>query len=149
MDNDRLRPLTDGGSDKMRQIARGMLTLKLDFDEILASPYRRTLQTAEIVAGAFRLEDRLVPCRALAPDGNPAELVRKLATPRRARKKILLVGHEPYLSALISRLLTGAPHFPLTLKKGGLCKLEIARLSYGQCATLQWLMTPRQLRHCG
>ena len=32
------------------------------------------------------------------------------------------------------------------LKKGGLCKLTTERLSFGQCATLNWLLTPKQLR---
>jgi len=31
------------------------------------------------------------------------------------------------------------------LKKGGLCKLMIQRLRPGRCATLEWLLTPRQM----
>ena len=33
----------------------------------------------------------------------------------------------------------------LTLKKGGLCRLTVRKLRYGRCATLEWLLTPKQL----
>jgi hypothetical protein len=32
------------------------------------------------------------------------------------------------------------------LKKGGLCKLTSDKLSFGKSATLNWLLTARQLR---
>ena len=31
------------------------------------------------------------------------------------------------------------------LKKGGLCKLVTEELEYGHCATLAWLLTPKQM----
>jgi phosphohistidine phosphatase SixA len=58
---------------------------------------------------------------------------------------VLLVGHEPYLSGLISLLCTGGPDLALTMKKGGLCRLGVEVLSCGQCATLEWLLSPRVL----
>jgi hypothetical protein len=33
----------------------------------------------------------------------------------------------------------------MTMKKGGLCFLHVTTLTYGRCATLEWLLTPRQL----
>jgi phosphohistidine phosphatase SixA len=57
----------------------------------------------------------------------------------------MLVGHEPYLSDLVSMLLTGHTGLPLNLKKGGLCKLSVTRVRYGRCATLEWLLAPRVL----
>jgi phosphohistidine phosphatase SixA len=58
----------------------------------------------------------------------------------------MLVGHEPYLSQLISVLLTGREQgVNLDLKKGGLCRLDIEVLRYGQCAVLESLLTPKQM----
>ena len=37
---------------------------------------------------------------------------------------IMVVGHEPYLSALISTLIAGTEELSITLEKGGLCKHE-------------------------
>ena len=37
------------------------------------------------------------------------------------------------------------PHLAIDFKKGGLCKLEVETLRHGSCATLAWLLTPRQM----
>ena len=57
----------------------------------------------------------------------------------------MLVGHEPYLSRLIALLTAGETGVAIDLKKGGLGKLEAESLHYGRCATLVWLLTPRQM----
>ena len=46
---DSQRPLTDKGRKKMRQIAKGLRSLGVEFDLILSSPYLRTQETAEIL----------------------------------------------------------------------------------------------------
>jgi phosphohistidine phosphatase SixA len=58
---------------------------------------------------------------------------------------VLLVGHEPYLSAFIALLCAGGEPLSVTLKKGGLCRLEVERLRCGRCASLEWLLPPRLL----
>ena len=57
----------------------------------------------------------------------------------------VIVGHEPQLSRLIALLATGDTVAAIDMKKGGLCKLETEDLEYGHCATLAWLLTPRQM----
>jgi len=60
--------------------------------------------------------------------------------------QVLVVGHEPGLSRLISVLTSGQARTSIDLKKGALCKLTAAALEYDRCATLEWLLTSRQLR---
>jgi phosphohistidine phosphatase len=136
------RPLTTEGEEKVHQIAKAMLAMELKFDLILSSPYLRAKQTAEIVAGELDEETTLTDL--LTPDGNPLELIRELNDEK--PQSVLLVGHEPYLSGLISVLVTGESHAAIELKKGGLCKLSADRVAFGQCATLNWLLTPKQMR---
>jgi phosphohistidine phosphatase len=143
---DSQRRLTAVGKSKIRRAARGMKALELDFDLILSSPYLRASETAGIVSDVFGLEAKLVLSTALAADGNPKELLDQLKQDYPKRKRILLVGHEPYLSRLISLLISGDTAIAITLKKGGLCKLSTAALHYGRCATLEWLLTPSQMR---
>jgi len=57
----------------------------------------------------------------------------------------LLVGHEPYLSELISLLVAGDSSLCVVMKKGGLCKLSVETLKHGRCACLEWLLTPKQM----
>jgi len=145
-EDDATRPLTPKGRRQLRKIAAAMKKLEPDFDLILSSPLVRAKQTAEIVAAGLKLKKRLKFSNALAPGGAAPILMRQLGREKPVPGKILLVGHEPDLSRLISLLVTGGPLLQLDFKKGGLCKLEAAKLSAGKCATLAWLLTPKQMR---
>lgn len=139
------RPLTDKGRSKLRRVVRGMNALDLSFDQILTSPYLRARQTAEIVAREMGAAKTLESTPHLAPGGDPRALLRQLTSRRAPGERILLVGHEPYLSELISVLVCGDERTAITLKKAGLCKLAAPTLRYGRCASLEWLLTPSQL----
>jgi phosphohistidine phosphatase len=140
------RRLTPEGTKKMRRIAAGLKESGVGFDLILSSPYARARQTAEIVAGVFGLKKALEIAPELTPHGNPRKLVDSLTDTYKKRRSVVLVGHEPYLSTLISLLLSGDTSLDIHLKKGGICKLTADELAYGRCATLEWLLTPRLTR---
>ena len=140
------RPLTPKGRRQLQQTAAAMKNLNLSFNLLLSSPLLRARQTAEIVAKSLRLKKRLAFSDELMPDGDPKALVRQLNELRPASENVLLVGHEPYLSRFTARLISGGPDTAIDLKKGGLCKLETVTLRFGRCATLAWLLTPKQLK---
>jgi phosphohistidine phosphatase len=144
--NDSERPLTAKGTRQLRKSAAAMRQMKLRFDLILSSPYERAKRTAEIVAEELKLKKRLKFSDALKYDGDAGELVHQLSTLKSAPENLLLVGHEPYLSQLISLLVSGNEEVAIDFKKGGLCKLEAEKLHYGKCAQLRWLLTPKQMK---
>jgi len=144
-ENDADRPLTPEGQRKLRQIADAMEALELSFDRILSSPYLRARQTAEIVAEALEARQKLELSDTLTPGGSIKRLVELLNRLEPSPESVLLVGHEPYLSGLISLLVSGKETFAVVMKKGGLCKLTIESLKPGRCAALQWLLTPKQM----
>src|SRR5215472_14320559 len=123
-ENDSERPLTAKGKRQLRKSAAAMRTMRLRFDLILSSPYERAKRTAEIVAEGLKLKKRLKFSDALKYDGDAVELVHQLSTLKSVPENLLLVGHEPYLSQLISVLLSGDEDVGIDFKKGGLCKLE-------------------------
>jgi phosphohistidine phosphatase len=139
------RPLVPKGEDRLRAAAVAMEKMKLSFDAIISSPYLRAKQTAEIVARHFKLQKKLAFSDDLIPGGNPQALIRQINDLKPAPENILLVGHEPYLSRFIALLAAGIPTATIEMKKGGLCKLEVEELECGHCATLAWLLTPRQM----
>jgi phosphohistidine phosphatase len=139
------RPLTEKGEQKLEQIAKAMVALELSFDLILSSPYQRARQTTEIVAGAFGARKRIEYTDSLTPGANPRKLIELLKHRQPPPENVLLSGHEPYMSTLISHLLSGEAGLMVVMKKGGLCKLAIASLKPGRCASLEWLLTPRQM----
>ncbi len=142
---DSLRPLTESGARKLRRAALGMKRLKLGVDLILTSPYTRAKQTAEIVAAALNKRRKLRVCEHLAANADPARLVADLKRLYPAAQGILLVGHEPYLSRLMSVLITGDMNLSINFKKAGLVLLTTEALKWDRCATLEWFLTPRQL----
>lgn len=136
------RPLTKDGEEKMHQIAQAMLGMGLKFDLILSSPYTRAGQTAQIVAEI--LGGEVTFTEALVPDANPLDLIHEINDEK--PHTVLLVGHEPDLSRLISVLISGTSDAAIELKKGGLCKVTSEKLTFGQSAVLNWLLTPKELR---
>lgn len=139
------RPLTSKGVKKMRRIATGMRRLNVEFDIILTSPYRRALETAFAVGREYGVGEAIQSTPALRAEVLPEEVVRMLQDDYASCKNLLLVGHEPQLSALISTLTSGSASARPILKKGGLCKLQVDKLVAGKCATILWLLTPKQL----
>ncbi len=139
------RPLTSEGERKLRAIGEAMQKLELSFDLILSSPYVRARQTAEIVADVLKARKKVEYSDSLVPDGSTRELVESLIRLRPVPEDIMLVGHEPYLSGLVSLLVSGKEGLTVVLKKGGLCKLTVESLKHGRCAALEWLLTPKQL----
>jgi phosphohistidine phosphatase len=139
------RPLTPKGERKLQRIAEAMQALDLSFDLILSSPYVRARQTAEIIAEALHARKRLEFTDNLVPDGSQRKLIELINSLKPAPKDVLLSGHEPYLSGLISLLISGATGIPVAMKKGSLCKLSVEHLRPDACASLEWLLTPKQM----
>jgi phosphohistidine phosphatase len=87
----------------------------------------------------FHFEVGLAPAlelaHALAPGGDPEPLLAALDG------RLILVGHEPDLSALACRLI-GAPAGSLVLRKAGAILLS---LGPGAGARLRLLLSPRSL----
>jgi phosphohistidine phosphatase len=130
----------------MRSEALGMKNLKLSFDLILSSPYVRARQTAGIVAQAYKIKDRAIHyTENLLPPATIEELLDEAHASFPGSQNILLVGHEPYLTEMISSLLDCRQPLGIELKKGGLCCLSIRYPLKKNSAILNWLLTPAQL----
>jgi len=107
-----------------------------------ASPLKRALQTAEIVAKALDLKKALEVWDELKPEGDRKVLYKRLSKMKRD-SSVLIVGHEPYLTTAIGELITGGHEAAIVLKKAGLAKIEISIFSPVPKAELRWLLTPR------
>jgi len=135
------RPLTPKGIQRTKQLAHVLKEMEVAFDVILTSPLVRAQETAAIVARGLKLEEKMKVTGELTPDGSMEKLVEQINVLR--PESALLVGHQPYLGGFVSLLCVGGLGLPIEFKKGALCRLEVERLSCGQCATLEWLLPPR------
>lgn len=138
---DAARPLTPEGERKFADTARGMKRLGWEFDVVYHSPLLRAVQTAALLKPLLHGPTRVLPDLARAPDD---ELLARVDGER-----VALVGHEPYLSALVAWLVTGeiACGERIGIKKGGVATLE-GPLRPG-AMTLRALIPPKILRALG
>jgi len=142
------RELTGEGVEKTEAAGRGLREMGVKIDVLLSSPYARAWSTAEIIAKALGAAAKLKRCEALSSGRSAGEQLAEIGKMARPLAALLLVGHEPDLSRLISILLSGREGLPVMMKKGALCKLSCARVEPG-AAQLDWLMTARQLGRMG
>ena len=148
-EQDSERPLTDKGRKKMRQIARGLRSLGVEFDCILSSPYVRARETAEILADVFKMKKKLAFSENLVPMADPQLIIPEI-NEKYSMESIALVGHEPHLSTFVGLLAADHAKIDLTLKKGGVCYLTADDLHHDDHrATLEWLLTPGILMDIG
>jgi phosphohistidine phosphatase SixA len=128
--NDRFRPLTDEGIQDLI---------------LIASPLTRASQTAEIVAKELHVHRAPDTWDELSPGNDPqAVLMRLEKVP--AVGTIILVGHEPDLSAFGAFVLTGRNDSLFTLSKGGLAVLKDVNPGRAGSGSLYLLMPARLMR---
>jgi phosphohistidine phosphatase len=142
------RPLTVAGRKEIQEVAESLDTLGVKFDKILTSPLRRSHETAAIVAKTLKTLNRLEDSDELKPEGAKTELYRKLSKFRQ-EDSVLIVGHEPYLSTLISEVISGSTNVRISLRKGAMAKLRITSFLPKASGELRWLLTPKQIRRMG
>ena len=147
-EDDSQRPLTDKGKKKMRQIAKGLRALGVEFDLILSSPYVRAKETADILADVFKAKADVALSDNLVPMGDPDLLIAEM-NEKYSAHSVAIVGHEPHLTALVSLLVADNASMDITLKKGGVCRLSADDLHHTRKATLEWLLTPGILVEIG
>jgi phosphohistidine phosphatase len=138
--DDSLRPLTDEGRKKLQRAVRGMKALELAFDAVLSSPYVRARQTAEVAAEGYKIKD-IHLTKNLLPPATAKSLVQEINKlfPRAGR--VLAVGHEPHMTAMMSELLQSPRPLAIDFKKGGLSCLTLIE----GAAVLNWILTPTHL----
>lgn len=123
--DDHLRPLTDEGLATMREVGRGLHALGIKFDAMYDSGYLRARQTAEAIAEACGfISAKIESAQALEPEHSPAELVGFLKGIE-GIKRVALVGHDPHLSRVASRLIGAAHEKAVEFKKGAVCRVDV------------------------
>src|SRR5205807_1714612 len=142
VEEDSERPLTPEGRVEMQKIAKSLKAVGLQTDQIYTSPLKRARETAEIAARILKIPI-LEEWDELKPDGSKAALYRKLARFEQ-NSRLILVGHEPYLSSMIGEII-GTTGARLVLKKGGLGKVRITSFTPQISGELRLLLTPKMI----
>jgi phosphohistidine phosphatase len=136
------RPLDKDGKSHCLHLAHVLNAMKVSFDLVVSSPLKRSLQTAQLVATETGYEQRILISNGLLPEATYAQfqrLLRECAT----YENVLVVGHNPNLSAFLGQLVGGeAAQARIRLRKGSIAKVSLQRGP----GVLQTLIDPRTVR---
>jgi phosphohistidine phosphatase len=135
------RPLTPRGVKRFSSAARGLARALPRPDAILTSPWKRARQTANILAAAWKGPEPR-DTDALAA-GDLKALAQGLSRHRNAT--VAVVGHEPWLSELLARMLGSSKSERLEFKKGGVAVVDLEEGLEGPGQLVAYL-PPRLMR---
>jgi phosphohistidine phosphatase len=144
--DDSLRPLSAKGIARFQKVARGLRALDVSIDRVLSSPLVRARQTANILAEEVDGRPDVVEVRGLVPDASYEDLCAELEACR-GLSSIALVGHEPSIGKIASRLI--GLRAALEFKKGAVCRVDVATLPPSGPGSLRWFAWPKMLAPLG
>jgi phosphohistidine phosphatase len=136
------RALTAAGRERVRAVAKLLADQSEKPLRIVTSHLVRAVQTAEIVALVTKLGEGTVETRReLAPGGGALELVRHFVA--QSAKRVMVVGHEPDLSELVTSL---AGSFDRPFEKAMVVGLRVPSAGGDGKVRLRFVLEPKALR---
>ena len=142
---DAARELTCDGKEEVKKVAQWIKGNKIRFDIIATSPLKRARGTAKIVSAVLDQKDRLIVWDELAPGGD-LDTVCYHASGYGEHATVLVIGHEPGLSMLVSKIIGDTSNGSIGFAKAGLAKIQNYTYTKRPSGDLQWLLTPKHLR---
>jgi phosphohistidine phosphatase len=130
--DDTERPLTKQGDRQTAKMAKRLRRRGYIPTVLLSSPWVRAWQTAEVVAQEFE-DEGLIPeaCEPLATMPRVDRFGEAIGTPGE-KAIVALVGHEPWLGELASRLLTSSTsRLQIDFPKSGVIGVELEAVEGG------------------
>lgn len=134
---DNERALTEVGVLRTERVAAHIAQGPVRPDVILTSPFVRAAQTAAILAQELEMKDYVRDEALLAPGFNIDDL-RQILAHFVGTSRIVLVGHEPDFSIVISQLIGGGT---IEMKKGAIARVDITD-PVTPAGILKWLAPP-------
>ena len=139
--DDTRRPMTAKGRKQHRKVAKRLAKRGLVPELLLASPWLRAWETAEVISAETGCPAP-VACEALAEAPDLAKLGRMIGK-RSGDAVVAVVGHEPWTGELAALLLAGRPQgLEIDFPKSGVMGLTLDTLAAGK-ATLTFFWRPK------
>ncbi len=139
--SDAARALTAAGVTTFENVCRTLAREVRGLAVICHSPRRRAVQTAEILAGHYGLDNAQVDSRL--DSGNPLEGHHQLVVELGGMHQgvVALVAHEPEVGALVSSLL-GLPRSRVVFDPGMVASIEFLGEPQPGRGLLRWCLPP-------
>ncbi|MFQ5787861.1 MAG: phosphohistidine phosphatase SixA [Thermodesulfobacteriota bacterium] len=142
------RPLSDKGKQNVEKVASYISKLKIRPDAIHHSSRLRAEQTAHIISKDLSLSDKVKAVQGMAPNDDVQIAAEALCV---EEQSLMLVGHLPFLSRLLSLLVTGDPERTLVKFQAGaiVCLSRDDSVKFpapGKGWIIEWFLSPGFIR---
>lgn len=141
---DSLRPLSQLGHDQAVDTAKHFYSHLSPDDEVdtsiglvLASPYLRAQETTQHVVEGGGYTKEVMTCDKITPNDSPDSVI-KLLSDFESYGSVLMVSHQPLVSALIGRLVSGHYHEGPPMGTASIVCLDMPTVGIGM-ADLKWI----------
>jgi phosphohistidine phosphatase len=143
-DEDPEESLSPEGEAQISKAAQAIKKMGLEFDVIIASPKKRSQQTAALVAGTIGFPvDGIVETEKVKAM-TPAEETIRYLEEFQGKQSVLIAGHLPSLAEVASFLLTSGSKATIQFERGGIGRIDVNRLPTHE-GRLRWYLSPAQL----
>jgi len=144
-DEDPEESLSPEGEVQVSKAAQAIKKMDLTFDVIIASPKKRSQQTAALVAKAVGFPvDSIVETEKVKAM-TPAEETIRYLEEFQGKQSVLIAGHLPSLAEVASFLLTSGSKATIQFERGGIGRIDVESLPTSE-GKLRWYLTPDQLQ---
>ena len=144
-DEDLEESLSPEGEVQVSKAAQAIKKMDLAFDVIIASPKKRSQQTAALVAKAVGFPvDSIVETEKVKAM-TPAEETIRYLEEFQGKQSVLIAGHLPSLAEVASFLLTSGSKATIQFERGGIGRIDVESLPTSE-GKLRWYLTPDQLQ---
>ena len=135
------RKLTEKGRRQAKRMGSLLKRLDVKIERVLASPFVRAQETAEIVVAAARLPVKVRTLDALKPNTGTDAMWAALSGA--GGESVLVVGHLPSMAHLAGSLLGSMSEQTLWFHKSSLAALQCEMRDNGKLhARLEWMISP-------
>jgi phosphohistidine phosphatase len=135
------RPLSTHGAADARAVGRVLAAADPGLTLVLTSPLRRAIETGALISAAFHPAPAQRVTEQLAPGFDPEGLMEELLA-LGSGDHVAVIGHQPDMSTLASRLVTGGTRGSVAFSPGSVAFLSVSPMGRRADAQLRWLLTP-------
>lgn len=143
-DEDPEESLSSEGEAQISKAAQAIKKMGLEFDVVIASPKKRSQQTAAIVAEAIGFPGESIVVTEQVKAMTPAEQTIDYLQQFAEKRSVLVAGHLPSLAEIASSLLTAGSKATIQFERGGIGRIDVESLPTSE-GKLRWYLTPAQL----
>ena len=134
------RRLTDQGIGEVTEVVMQARRAGFNPSLILSSPYIRALETARLTARLLDYGHEILTTITLTPESTPEDAWEELWV-YGDRPSILVVTHEPLISAVASWLL-GSARMEIEFKTATLARIDIETMTKKPRGVRRWTIVP-------